>query len=177
MEILEDKILTRYLFQKYSSNPKNWNFIISTKSYNNSFFDAFVSNPDETWHLKFDSLYKPNPFILGARTELDSFTVEQRLKNTIPFGYRKLPDSYFRQFLRLNDESDVNNSPIVSEDLNKILSSSHPEKPIQGNSYACGPFILTPDNPVRYSEKQKLISEKLTSKLKDNLRKRYSSYM
>ncbi len=177
MEILEDKILTKYLFQKYSSNPKNWNFIISTRSYNDSFFDAFVSNSDETWHLKLDSLYKPNPFILGARTELGSLAGEQRLKTAIPFGYRKLPDSFFRQFFRISDESDVNTLPGVSEDLNKILSSTHPEKPIQGNSYACGPFVLTPDNPVRYSEKQKLISEKLTSKLKDNLRKRYSSYM
>ncbi len=177
MEILEDRILTKYLFQKYSSNPKNWNFIISTKSYSDNFFDAFVSNSDETWHLKFDSLYKPNPFILGARSELDSLSVEQRLKNTIPFGYRKLPDSYIKHFLRLKDESDVNNSSGISEDLNKILLSSHPEKPIHGNSYACGPFILTADNPVRYNDKQKIISEKLTSKLKDNLRKRYSSYM
>ena len=32
-----------------------------------SFFDAIVSNPNEVWQLKIDSIYKPNPLIIGTR--------------------------------------------------------------------------------------------------------------
>ncbi len=52
MEILDDKILAKNIFQKYTVNPKNWNFIISTTSIHDGFFDATVTNPDEAWQLK-----------------------------------------------------------------------------------------------------------------------------
>ena len=45
MEILEDKILAKSIFQKYTANPKNWNFVISTTSINDGFFDATEQIP------------------------------------------------------------------------------------------------------------------------------------
>ncbi len=31
------------------------------------FLDAIVSNPDEVWQLKIDSIYKPNPLVTGYK--------------------------------------------------------------------------------------------------------------
>lgn len=76
MEILQDKNLAKYLFEKYTSNPKNWNFIIST-SLQDGFFDATISNTDEVWQLKIDSIYKPLPLVIGTKVDLDSTKIER----------------------------------------------------------------------------------------------------
>ncbi|HZB99101.1 MAG TPA: hypothetical protein VE226_03740, partial [Nitrososphaeraceae archaeon] len=76
MEILQDRNLAKYLFEKYTTNPKNWNFIISTSSLNDGFFDATVSNTDEVWQLKIDSIYKPLPIVIGTKVDLDSTKIE-----------------------------------------------------------------------------------------------------
>ena len=57
MEILDEKILAKQIFKKYSVNPRNWNFIISTNSIRDGFFDATVTNSDESWQLKIDSIF------------------------------------------------------------------------------------------------------------------------
>ena len=91
MEILEDKILGKNIFRKYTVNPKDWNFVISTTSMNDGFFDAAITNPDEVWQLKIDSLYKPFPIIAGAKIDIESTKMKKIMdKNVIPFGYRKI---------------------------------------------------------------------------------------
>ena len=72
MEILEDKILAKNIFQKYTVNPKDWSFVISTTSMNDGFFDATITNPDEVWQLKIDSLCKPMPIITGTKIDIES---------------------------------------------------------------------------------------------------------
>ena len=52
MEILEDKVIAKYLFEKYCTNPKNWNFVISRSGLSDGFFDATVSNTDEVWQTQ-----------------------------------------------------------------------------------------------------------------------------
>ena len=76
MEILENKAIAKYLFEKYCSNPKNWNFVISTTSLKHGFFDATVSTTDEVWQLKIDSIYKPLPLVVGTKVDLDSTKIE-----------------------------------------------------------------------------------------------------
>src|ERR1044072_8341842 len=99
MDVLEEQDLTTYLFNKYSLNQRKWNFIISTSQVNNSFFDAIVSNPDEVWQLKIDSIYKPNPVIMGTKIETDSSIIEKKL-NTTEFGYRKLEADVLWKFIK-----------------------------------------------------------------------------
>ena len=95
MEILEDKILAKNIFRKYTVNPRDWNFVISTTSMNDGFFDAAITNPDEVWQLKIDSLYKPFPIIAGAKIDIESTKMKKIMdKNVIPFGYRKIRSSY-----------------------------------------------------------------------------------
>ncbi|HYY66426.1 MAG TPA: hypothetical protein VE622_04795 [Nitrososphaeraceae archaeon] len=181
MEILEGKVLAKYLFEKYSLNPKNWNFIVSTSSPRSGFFDATVSNTDEVWQLKIDSIYKPLPIVLGTKVDLDSTKIEERLRNgnnTVPFGYRKLETPLIMNiFKKLTEEQEPNSPKLdVNSYLNTILGSLETVRPISGEDYAYGPFIFTERNSANSNEYQKQIADKLAFKLRDNLRKMYSSY-
>jgi hypothetical protein len=181
MEILEDSTLAKYLFERYSSNPKNWNFIISTSSHRDGFFDATVSSTDEVWQLKIDSIYKPLPMVLGTKVDIDSTKIERRLSRGVaPFGYRKLDPSIMVNLLKdLSEEQHVNATSKevqLNTQFNSILGSLETVKPAAGKSYAYGPFVYTEQNLAGPNENQKQVAEKLASKLRDDLRKRYSSY-
>ena len=180
MEILQDRNLAKYLFEKYTTNPKNWNFIISTSSLNDGFFDATVSNTDEVWQLKIDSIYKPLPLVIGTKIDLDSTKIEKRISSSpLPFGYRKLePPTIMNILKNLNEEQHMNalKEPYGNNYLNSILSSLETVRPMSGKNYVYGPVVFTHRNPVNSDEYQKQVAEKLTFKLRDNLRNRYSSY-
>src|SRR5215475_9856984 len=179
MEILQDSSLAKYFFEKYSSNPKNWSFIISTTSLRDGFFDATVSNTDEVWQLKIDSLYKPASMVLGTRIDIDSTKIGYLISNDIaPFRDRKLDPPIIMELLRKLSEDKQMNASSKELDVNNqfttILGSLEPVRPINGK-YAYGPFVYT-DRNISSSEYQKQIGDKLAFKLRDNLRKRYSSY-
>ena len=181
MEILEDSTLARYLFERYSSNPKNWNFIISTNSHRDGFFDATVSSTDEVWQLKIDSIYKPLPMVLGTKVDIDSTKIERRLSRGVtPFGYRKLDPSVMVNLLKeLADEQHTNaitKEAHINTRFNSVFGSLETVKPLAGKSYAYGPFVYTEQNLAGPDEGQKKVAERLASKLRDDLRKRYSSY-
>ena len=180
MEILQDSKLAKYLFEKYSSNPKNWNFLISTIPLRDGFFDATVSNVDEVWQLKIDSIYKPVPMILGAKVDLDATRIERKISNNSPaFGYRKLESSFMMNILkRLTEEQQINanKEPDINSYINSALSSLETIAPVRGGNYAYGPFVFTERSPVNSNEYQKQVSEKLALQLRNNLRNKYSSY-
>src|SRR5918999_18558 len=146
MEILEDSTLARYLFERYTSNPKNWNFIISTSSLNDGFFDATVSNTDEVWQLKIDSIYKPLPIVLGTRVDVDSTKIENGISNDVaPFGYRKMDPPIIMNLLRkLTEEQQMNATTKeldINAQFNSLLGSLETVKPVSGRKYAYGPFV------------------------------------
>jgi hypothetical protein len=181
MEILEDSTLAKYLFGRYSSNPKNWNFIISTSSHRDGFFDATVSSTDEVWQLKIDSIYKPRPMVLGTRVDIDSIKIERRLgKDVASFGYRKLDPSIMMNLLRqLSEEQDTNATAKEAElnaQFNSILGSLETVKPVTGINYAYGPFVYTEQNLAGPDQRQKEVADKLASRLRNDLRRRYASY-
>jgi hypothetical protein len=180
MEILQDRSLAKYLFEKYTTNPKNWNFIISTSSLNDGFFDATVSNTDEVWQLKIDSIYKPLPIVIGTKVDLDSTNIEKRISSSaLPFGYRKLEPPVIMNILRnLTEEQHMNarKESGANDYLNSILGSLETVTPVSGKNYVYGPVVFTKGNPVNSNGYQKQVAEKLAFKLRDNLRNRYSSY-
>ena len=183
MEILEDKVIARHLFEKYCSNPKNWNFVISTSSLRDGFFDATVSNTDEVWQLKLDSIYKPLPLVVGTKIDVDSAMIERSINvNAVPFGFRKLEPHVIMDLLKkvTEEQEERMNMHNIDADFDhhfySILSSLKPVRPTSGSNYAYGPFVFTSTTPLRPNDYQKHISEKLAAKLRDNLRSRYSSY-
>ncbi len=180
MEILQDNNLAKYLFEKYSSNPRNWNFLISTNPLRDGFFDATISNVDEVWQLKIDSIYKPIPMVIGAKVDVDATRIERRIGTSSPgFGYRKLEPSVMMTMLRkLTQEQQVNaeKGEGVGYYINSLLSSLEPVAPKVGGNYAYGPFVFTNGNSLTSNECQKHAADELSHRLRDNLRNRYSSY-
>jgi len=172
LDILEGNNLASNLFQRYSANARNWKFVVSVSQMNGNFYDAIVSNPNEVWQLKIDSIYKPNPLIVGAKVDVDPAKFDD--KSHMPFGYRKLDTEKIGKFLsNMGENEDANG---ISSYISSLIASSEPEVPTPNNSYAYGPFLFTQKNPIKVDEYQKRISEKLASRLKDKLQLLYSSY-
>jgi len=172
LDILEDNNLASNLFQRYSANARNWKFVVSVSQMNGNFYDAIVSNSNEVWQLKIDSIYKPNPLIVGAKVDVDPGKFNDN--SHMPFGYRKLDPDKIGKFLSNMDGNEDANG--ISSYISSLIASSEPEVPTPNNNYAYGPFLFTQKNPIKVDEYQKKISDKLASRLKDKLQMLYSSY-
>ncbi len=181
MEILDDKILAKNIFQKYTVNPKNWNFIISTTSIQDGFFDATITSPDEAWQLKIDSLYKPLPIITGTKLDIESSKMKKMFnKDMAPFGYRKIdPPMIMNLFKKISQEQETiarKDMDYVNNELNSFLGSLEPTVPEKGIDYLYGPFLFTNKNIIENNPYHKNISEKLATNLKKRIKDRYPSY-
>jgi len=178
MEILQDRNLGKYLFDKYCTNPKNWKFLISPSYHDDGFFDATISNFDEVWQIKVDSIYKPVPIIIGTKVDADVTRVYKQIESA-PFGYRKIdPDSILKILLNTVDDEKDTAKPIKQPRTNlvNILNSIEPVIPSQQGSYAYGPFAYSNISPVMKNDQQRNVSEKLSRKLRQILKDRYSLY-
>jgi hypothetical protein len=111
--------------------------------------------------------------------DLDATKIERRISSSSPtFGYRKLEPSVMMSILKtLTEDQQIHANKELSLDnyVNTVLGSLETVSPVTGGNYAYGPFVFTDRSPVN-SEYQKHVSEKLASRLRDNLRNRYSSY-
>lgn len=170
MEILRGTALSKYLLEKYSKNPKGWNFTIGPAAKDN-FFDALVSNPEENWQLKIDSIFKPNPVVLGTQVDF-----ETRKSLSVPgflpsYGYRKLSPELLVKILREQDQQDES-----MNSLDRLIASLEPTAPSPGGSYAQGPFVFTNQKLLGVSENQKKLDDRLSSELRNLLREKYLSY-
>jgi hypothetical protein len=181
MEILEEKILAKQIFKKYSINPKNWNFIISTNSIRDGFFDATVTNSDESWQLKIDSIYKPSPIITGTKLDIDPVRVKKTIdEDIIPFGYRKIdPPVFMNMFRKISEEHEnlsKKNTDHINMELNLMLNSMEPTVPTKGIDYLYGPFLYTSKNLIEKSSYHDIVSEKLSLNIKKKMKERYPGY-
>lgn len=172
MDILEGNNLATNLFERYSANSRNWKFVVSISQQNGNFYDAIVSNPNEVWQLKIDSIYKPNPLIIGTKVDVDPLRFNDNTH--MPFGYRKLDPKKIGKILsNINENEDTS---ALSSYIASLISSKKPEVPSPNNSYAYGPFLFTQKNPIKVDEYQRKISDKLANRLNEKLRMLYSSY-
>jgi len=181
MEILDEKILAKQIFKKYSVNPRNWNFIISTNSIRDGFFDATVTNSDESWQLKIDSIYKPYPIITGTKLDIDPSRIKKTFdEDVIPFGYRKIdPPVVTNMFRKIFEEQEVlskKNTDYINRELNLMLNSMEPTVPKKGTDYLYGPFLYTSKNLTGKSSYQDIVSEKLSTNIKQKMKERYPGY-
>jgi len=173
MELLEGRKLSKHLLERYAKNPRNWSFTVSP-SPKDGFFDAIVANKDEVWQLKLDSIFKPSPFMLGARVDVDPSRVSS--PNTIPYGYRKLEPQILLEVFKSLAEGQKSSPDDLSPKLDSILGSIDTVVPTRGGSYAEGPFIMTNKETAIVSDGQKKLDDKLNSEMRKLLRGRFSSY-
>ena len=172
MDILEGNNLATNLFERYSANSRNWKFVVSVSQQNGNFYDAIVSNPNEVWQLKIDSIYKPNPLIIGTKVDVDPLRFNDNTH--MPFGYRKLDPKKIGKIL--SNISENEDTSALSSYIASLISSTKPEVPSPNNSYAYGPFLFTQKNPIKVDEYQRRISDKLANRHNEKLRLLYSSY-
>jgi hypothetical protein len=179
VELLEGKALSKHLLGKYSKNPNGWSFTLFPPSKDdNGFFGGFVGSPDEVWQIKIDSIFKPNPLMLGVR--LDSH-LENRLDfGTMAYGYRRIDRKVAFELLKIlakADESGTTSGPVRDQLLlDRILRPLKPVVPVSGESYAEGPFVLTDRTNLGITNEQKELEDRLSSELRKLMRNRYSSY-
>ena len=172
LDILEGNNLATNLFERYSANSRNWKFVVSVTQQNGNFYDAIVSNLNEVWQLKIDSIYKPNPLIIGTKVDVDPLKFNDNTH--MPFGYRRLDPKKIGKILSNINESE--DTSALSTYIASLVSSTKPEVPSPNNSYAYGPFLFTQKNPIKVDDYQRKISDKLANRLNDKLRMIYSSY-
>ena len=168
MEILDGATLKRLLLERYSKNPRNWNFTISPAR-RDGFFDALVSSPGEAYQLKIDSIFKPTPLMLGTSVDIDHSKFSP--PSSVSYGYRKLDRELLMRLLSTMEN--VENG----EPLENILGPLDPIVPAQSGSYAQGPFVFTKERITSIlSSGQSVLDDKLSSELRKLMRSRYSAY-
>ena len=171
MEILEGRLLSKQLLERYSKNPRGWNFTISP-AVKDGFYDALVSSPDESWQLKLDSIFKPAPVMLGAKVEIDYSKIKQIAP--VSYGYRRLDNEALMKILSslAGDDESRQSSP----QLDSVLANIDPVVPRHSGSYAQGPFVFTNEGISNLSPGQHLLEDKLSSEMRKLMRSRFSGY-
>jgi hypothetical protein len=166
MEILEGDALYRMLLKRYSKNPRGWSFSISP-SRSNGFFDARVGGLDGAWHLKFDTIFKPSPFVLGASTDQD---LSKGPPAPLSFGFRRVNPQETPALL--------DDSPEGMGRLLAFLSSVNPVAPTGPGNYIQGPFVLGSRGPPAASltREQQRIDSVLSDEMLKLVRRRYPNY-
>ncbi|MFQ6137128.1 MAG: hypothetical protein ACE5PM_08115 [Candidatus Hydrothermarchaeales archaeon] len=166
MESAEE--LLEKLLQRYNKNPQGWNFLIG-KGHEDRFFDILISHGRETWQIKLDTLYKPNPIGLGAKVGRIEGKI---LRNPHPFGFRPLSEDLVGDLLRSGLSSGIIEEILESKPvpIDKIKTPAVAQGPIR---YSGLPPSLRPLDFV--SEEHKKLDLKLGEELDKLLRK--SGYM
>ena len=168
VEILDGATLRKLLLDRYSKNPRNWNFTVST-SMRDGFFDGLISSPDESYQLKIDSIFKPSPLVLGTSVDVNHSTLKPL--SQMSYGYRKLDPEFLMKLLSALD-SGKQSAPIES-----LLGSLDPVVPNQQGSYAQGPFVFTNEKITTHlSSGQAALDSKLSSELRKLMRSKFSAY-
>ena len=118
--------------------------------------------------LKIDSLFKPNPIVIGSQAE----PLSRIPRGPFPYGYRALPPELAIQAFggETSGQRDRTLAALLS------VLRSEPVVPEEGRSYAEGPLVLTGPGRVSLSESQKEIDARLSSEMRRLLRMRYPAY-
>jgi hypothetical protein len=165
MEILEGEALYSVLLQRYSKNPRGWSFTISPSS-RNGFFDARVGGPDESWHLKLDTIFKPSPFVLGAKTDQGP---SDGSPAPLSFGFRRVNPKEAPALL--------DDSPEGMDRLLAYLGSVNPVAPTGPGNYIQGPFVFTGRGQASsMTREQERVDSRLSDEMLKLVRRRYPSY-
>ncbi|MGA2199297.1 MAG: hypothetical protein ABSG45_05105 [Nitrososphaerales archaeon] len=164
MEILDGPVISEMIFRRYARNPHGWSYTVSPSS-SHGFYDAVIASPEESWHLKLDTIFKPSPLVIGSRSAVD--LQHYAVSTPLSFGYREMNPAMVRG---LGDEGE--GAPGLAE----LLASLAPVVPESGRAYAHGPFVLTRRTLPIHDQAQAQVDERLTSDMLTLVRNRYPSY-
>jgi len=166
MEVLEGDALYDRIFRRYARDQRGWSFTVSPSA-THGFFDALVANGQEGWQLKFDTIYKPSPIVIGA--SIESVKPARRTPvGGLSFGFRELQPSWVEQ-LRAEEVT-------IPRQLAALLASMKPVVPQEGRMYAQGPFVLSGRDQSPRSASRSTLDDRLSSEMLRRVRNRYPGY-
>jgi len=168
MEVLDGDVLYDLIFERYTRDQHGWSFTVAPAA-THGFFDALVMNREEAWQLKFDTLFKPSPLVIGAGVGSVKPTRGPSI-NPFSFGFRELRPSWVEQ-LGAREEGVSMPSRLAA-----LLASMKPVVPQPGRAYAQGPFVLSGKGPLALSRSQAEVDERLSSEMLKLVRNRYPGY-
>ncbi len=168
MEVLDGDVLYDLILKRYARDQHGWSFTVSPAA-RHGFFDALVANGEESWQLKFDTLFKPSPLVIGASVDSERPTVGARV-NPFSFGFRELQQSWLEQ-LGAQEEGVA-----MPKQLAALLASMKPVVPRPGRAYAQGPFVLSGRTSVALTKSQSDVDVRLSSEMLRLVRNRYPGY-
>jgi len=168
MEVLDGDVLYDLIFKRYSRDQHGWSFIVSPAA-SHGFFDALVANGEESWQLKFDTLFKPSPLVLGASVDSEKPARGARA-NAFSFGFRELQQPWLE---RLGAQEE---GVAMPGQLAALLASMKPVVPRPGRAYAQGPFVLSGRTSLALTQSQLDVDARLSSEMLRLVRNRYPGY-
>ncbi|MDA4113334.1 MAG: hypothetical protein OK474_04725, partial [Thaumarchaeota archaeon] len=152
MEILDGPVISEMIFKRYAQNPSGWSFTVSPSRLH-GFYDAVITNAEESWQLKLDTIFKPNPLMLGSKSEMD--LKQHAASGPFSFGYREMNPWLMRDLAGEEEQG----APGLAE----LLASLAPVVPEAGKAYAQGPFVLTRRAHKAYNQTESQVDENLSS--------------
>lgn len=169
MEFLDYETVIKKIIEKYDRNPEDWQVLMGRSP--RGFFDILFSNQEEVWHLKLDTIYRPNPIGFGTKVEIEPSKI--RLSNFPSYGFRPVTSKILEHITSQENRNQNDISSVLMQSISQI--SPVPTRELKNSITAVGPFIQRPViEPV--SKNQKELSRKLDIELEKIMKEKYPMY-
>ncbi|MEM2154502.1 MAG: hypothetical protein QXG36_07220 [Nitrososphaeria archaeon] len=152
--------ILRKIHAAYNKNPLGWKVFVSTDE--KGFPTILFYSPEETWEIKLDSLYKPNPLCVGLNFKNENSEFVEKIESP-HYGFRPVEDDIAKRILESFSKNEV---PV------NVINSILKNKPKPLDEIEKNRMVL--HGPVIHSHKLPLVSEKqvdLDLKLRQELQK------
>jgi hypothetical protein len=173
METIPIEELWKEIIRKYDKKPRGWRAL--TYRSPSGFYDVLLSNPQEAWLMKQDTIYKPNPLGFGVKLE---HAPEIPIAKPLSYGFRHFPIERIERTVELMTKMKASPEEIVkavNHVLRDIVSSAPiPTYKIIKPGILEGPLYLK--DLENLSKEQRELSRKLDLQLRRMFRMKYPMY-
>jgi hypothetical protein len=173
METIPIEELWKEIVRKYDKKPRGWRAL--TYRSPDGFYDILLSNPEEAWLMKQDTIYKPNPLGFGVKLE---HAPEIPVVKPLSYGFRHFPIERTERTIELMTRMEASSEEIVKAVndvlLDVISSAPIPTYKIIKPGILEGPFYLK--DLENLSKEQRELSGKLDLQLRRMFRIKYPMY-
>lgn len=158
-------ILMKEIWKKYNEDPTGWHVLVGRTS--KIYYDIFVTNPNELWQIKLETIYRPNPIGLGAKIEKVERD-EKTLRGIPTYGLRPLSKKTVARMMSAVERG-VPPGKVFKEVMN-VEPKSHGE--IATPWVLQGPVVYSAKPLELISDKQRELDAKLSMELESLLCKK-----
>ena len=188
MEVLKGDDVWEEVIKGYNKKPSSWRALEYESP--GGFYDLLIFNPDNTYLLKKDTVYKPLPMVIGIKIDETEYhkTVFNRERATAAQVIRS-PTYGFRQMSikpimeKIERFVDEGRDPARIFDsfvgmmlkVRELAKRTQPVPTDETRHALVGPFIEVDLDAI--SKKHRQLSAELDEKLRRLLRKEYTMYV